>query len=280
MTRSILSLASCSFVALAGAASGAEFNTSLALDAAEVMRQDAAAAAAQPDADAALVPPQPSSWKEGWEGSVELGLNGTTGNSERVSFRGGVSGRRQTDDYDTRLGFFFLYARDDGDTSDNRVALDARNDWLFKESPWRFFATLRSEYDQFQDWNTRTAVFIGPGYEFIKNDKTLLVGRLGIGGNYRTGGNDDGFTPEALIGADFEHRITERQKIFLTGEIYPNLDDGGEFRGLARGGWEILVDPDVNMTLKIGFENRYDSDPGGDAKKNDFDYYLALVWAF
>jgi len=44
--------------------------------------------------------------------------------------------------------------------------------------------------------------------------------------------------------------------------------------------YSILVDPELNMSLRLGVENRYNSNPGGNDKKNDLDYFLALVWAF
>jgi len=261
------------FAALENVDSALKFNASEAMQDAVIAPSTAAAAEDVP------APEQPKGFFDGWAFTVEAGLNGSTGNTERVSLRAGISAERLTTDMETRLGFVYQYAEDDGSATDHRAALDGRNDWLFPGSPWRWFAKARYEYDQFQDWNTRLSFFTGPGYELIKNDTTLLLLRAGAGGNYRWGGDDDGFTPEALVGADFEHKISERQKIFLTGELYPNLEDGGEFRALARGGWEILVDPELNMTLKLGFEDRYDSDPGA-AKENDLDYFLALVFKF
>lgn len=251
----------------------------LTFDASEILAQDAT----NPEGAAADAPPAPEPPKgffDGWEFDVAIGLNGSTGNTERLSFRGGLGGQRITETMETRLGFVYQYAEDDSVATEHRASFDIRNDWLFADSPWRWFAQGRAEYDQFQEWNVRLSGFTGPGYELIKNDTTLLLLRGGIGGNQTIGGDNEDFTPEALIGADFEHQISERQKIFLTGEIYPNLEDGGEFRALARGGWEILVDPDMNMNLRLGFENRYDSDPGSGVKENDLDYFLALVFKF
>lgn len=252
-----------------------DVTSDLTFSAAEVMQDTPAEGEAAPPA-----PEQPKGFFEGWDFSVEAGLNGSTGNTERVSFRGGLGGERKTEEMETRLGFVYQYAQDDGVATEHRAALDGRNDWLFPESPWRWFAQARFEYDQFQDWNTRLSGFTGPGYELVKNDTTLILLRAGLGGNYRWGGDDKGFTPEALAGIDIEHQISERQKIFFTGEVYPNLEDGGEFRALARGGWEILVDPEMDMTLKLGFEDRYDSNPGPGTKENDLDYFLALVFKF
>lgn len=277
MPRPILVCAAAGAILSSSASFGAleNVNSDLTFDASGILAQDAAPAEEAPPA-----PEPPKGFFDGWGFDVALGLNGSSGNTDRASFRGGLGGERLTEDMETRLGLVYQYAEDDGDATEHRAALDIRNDWLFKDSPWRWFAQGRAEYDQFQDWNVRLTGFTGPGYELIKNDTTLLLLRAGIGGNQTIGGDDEDFTAEALLGADFTHQISERQKVFLTGEIYPSLEDSGEFRGLARGGWEILVDPEMNMNLRLGFENRYDSDPGPDVDKNDFDYFIALVFKF
>jgi glutamate N-acetyltransferase/amino-acid N-acetyltransferase len=39
------------------------------------------------------------------------------------------------------------------------------------------FATGKAEYDEFQDWDWRLSAFAGPGYYFVKHDRTKLLGR-------------------------------------------------------------------------------------------------------
>ncbi len=252
-------------------------NSNLNFNASEIMLQDA-----EPPAEgeeAVPEPEEPKGFFQGWDFQIEAGLNGSSGNTDNLSLRAGFSAERLTKEMETRLRFVYKYSEDDGETSENRTELDGRNDWLFPDSPWRWFAQLRYEYDEFQDWDSRLSGFTGPGYDLIKNDETTLVLRAGIGGNQRWGGDDDGFTPEALAGLDFTHKFSERQSIYFTGEVYPNLEDGGEFRAYARAGWEILIDAETQLTLKLGVEDQYDSDPGN-AKENDFDYFMVLVYKF
>lgn len=220
------------------------------------------------------------SWLEGWEGSVEVGLAGSDGNTEQLSFRTGVSAVRKTERYETKFGLHYLYAKSDGDETANRFDLSLRNDWLIKDSRWRVFAEGQYENDQFQDWDHRISGFVGVGYEFIKREKTTLVGRAGLGGTQEIGGSDEGFSPEAFLGADFSHQLTERQKLTASTDFIPSLDDGGEFRWINRAAWEINVDPETKMFLRLGAEHRHDSDPGEGFKENDLDYFLTLGWSF
>lgn len=216
----------------------------------------------------------------GWSGSVEVGLTGSTGNVERVSGRGGVRAERRTDFNHSRGAFTYIFAREDGSTAQNEAHLMLRNDRLFEDSPWRLFGLGMFDYDKFKDWNYRLAGFLGVGYAFIDTERTELIGRVGAGLMREFGGEDDSITPEGLLGADFRQQITERQQVTATVDFFPELDDFGEYRWVASAAYEILVDPEINMSLRLGVESQYDSTPGPDVKRHDLDYFATLVWAF
>lgn len=232
-----------------------------------------------PDA-AAPPPPDPDSWLEGWDGSVELGINGSEGNTESLSFLGRVSGERDVTDYTTMFDISYFLKREDGENTDNNFSSLLRNDWKLNGSDWRFWAQGRYEYDEFKEWDSRVSLFAGPGYVFVEDEDTFLMGRLGLGATKEFGSERNEWQPEGLLGVDFSHQITERQKISAMAEYTPSLERLERYRILAKADYEILVDPEVSMTLKIGVENEYNSDPSGDDKRNDFRYYLLLGWAF
>lgn len=231
-------------------------------------------------ADAVPEAPPVPTWLEGWKGGVELGINGTEGNTNRFNFRGGANASRLTETLDTKLSLTYSYAREESRDTQNKAILNGRNDWLLKDSSWRIFGKGALEYDEFQDWDMRITLFGGVGYEFIKTEETLLLGRLGVGARREVGGEDNAWTPEGLIGADFEHQLTERQKVTASIDVYPDLSRAGPYRFEGRAAYEILVDPEVNMTLKLGIVDRYDSTPGAGFRRNDLDYFMVLVWSF
>jgi putative salt-induced outer membrane protein YdiY len=226
-------------------------------------------------------PPAPDSFFEGWTGGVELGLNGSSGNTERMNVRAGLTAERKTEETETTFGFVYSYATDDGDESENRAQVDLRNDWLLgKDSPWRIYALGRIEYDTFQDWDWRTSAFVGVGYQFIKTEKTSLIGRVGIGASKEFGGDDNRITPELNFGADFEHKFTDTQKMFASLDYYPSLLNFSDYRLVGKAGYEILLDAESGLSLKLGVEDRYDSSPGEDSNRNDIDYFALMVFKF
>ena len=161
---------------------------------------------------------------------------------------------------------------------------NANLDWLFPQSPWRYFLGGAVEVDQFQDYDARLSASTGPGYAFIDNDKTTLIGRAGIGTSWKVGGADeDGFL-ELVFGYDLEHAVSERQKIVSSARVFPNLSETGEFRAEAKLAYDIKLDAPVELKVRLGVEDRYDSTiehiPPEKFRKNDLDYYATLIWDF
>lgn len=219
-------------------------------------------------------------WLHGWSGSVEFGLNGSSGNNENFNLRGAIGGDREDDRTADQFNLLYSYASDDGDQTENRFQADARHDWKFPDSKWRVYLGANYEYDEFKDWDHRLSVGPGVGYQAIDDDKTSLLLRAGILATREWGGEDNRWHPEADIGFDLTHQITERQSLEVNFDLYPSLDPTGPYRFVGKAGWKIDVDPEVNLFLRLGIEDRYDSDPGPDTKKNDIDYYATLGWSF
>lgn len=232
-------------------------------------------------AKAAGFKPEPESFFEGWKGRIEGGLAGSSGNSEQLALRFVLGLARKTATMETAAGASYIYATSDGDKSKSRGEGFIRNDWLFKDSPWGFFALGRVEYDEFQSWLWRLSAYAGPSYTLINNDRTLLRLRAGAGLQKELGrDNRNEIIPEALFGADFTHKLDDRSSLFANVDYLPSLRNFSEYRVVAKGGYEFIVDPKTNMSLKLGVEDRYNSEPGSGRKKNDVDYFLTVGWEF
>jgi len=263
----------------------------------KVSTDEAGAEAAVPEPPAAPAPeePEPKLWKS----QAEFGLNGSEGNSERLSVRLGARSKRSTDR--NVLSLEALYTRsdeasdgNDRETTENKATGKINNDWLFEDSAWRYFLSGAAEYDEFQDYDARLSASMGPAYAFIDDDDTSLIGRAGIGTSWKVGGEDDDPVFELVFGYDFEHAFTERSKIVSSAKIFPNMSETGEFRTVAQLAYDIKLDAPLALTLRLGVEDRYDSTiedtfmddgMGGlildeEFEKNDLDYFATLLWDF
>lgn len=237
----------------------------------------AAPAPAVAEAKAPEVKKDPESFWKGWTGSVELGLNGADGNSQLLSFRGAVNGKRETSKMVTTAGVQYIYTTSDGDKTADRGEANIRNDWKLGDSRWRFFVAGKGEMDQFQPWDYRVTAIAGFGYELIKTDSTLFLPRFGLAATKEFGSDDQRIRPELNLGFDFEHKLDERQKLFANFDYFLNLLSIPDYRTLAKVGYEVVVDPKNNLSLKLGVEHQYQS-PNPGRKKSDLTYFALLVF--
>ncbi len=244
----------------------------------EVVAEDATTRI-QPEAEPET-PADPNSWADGWDWSANAGLGGSSGNTENFNARLAIGGQRNTSKYETSLSLAYYYGTSEGTKNTARGELHIKNDWL-TDGKWRYFAQGGYEYDEFQAWQHRFSAAVGVGYEFIKDDKTTLVGRAGLGASYDTGNNaDEKLIPEGLLGLDWTYQYSQNTKLVASTTYYPSFDDFGEFRWYSNAGVEVVLDDETGMTMNAGFEHRHDSDPGTGIKPNDVNYYMGVGWKF
>jgi putative salt-induced outer membrane protein YdiY len=214
-----------------------------------------------------------------WDGSVELGLNGTSGNAEAFSVRAGVSALRTIESNELDVNLIYNKASADGAETAHNAILNIRDDVLFSDSPWSLFFVNRIEYDEFRAFDLRYVVNAGLGYRYIDTAASKLVGRIGAGASREFGGPEDRWSPEANFGLDYEHKISDHQKLTATVDYYPEWSDFNDYRLFTDVAWEVLLHEATDMSLKLSAIDQYDSTPNG-RKPNDLIYAALLLWKF
>ncbi len=213
-----------------------------------------------------------------WKRRVDLGIAGSAGKSRNHQVNLGFSAD-YTSDY-TRISHKTAYfrAKSEDELSDHSFYSSINRDWLRPETPWFHFAGGRIDWDEFKDWDFRLNANGGVGYEFVKTDDWLLLGRTGLGFNQTFGGEREEFTPEGLIGLETQWDMNEYQHIEFANTFYPSLRDNSEYRNLTSFDWVLDLNSFVGVALKLGLLNEYDSATEEDISKNDFRYTASLVW--
>lgn len=241
-----------------------------------------AAAAAIPPVEPAVPPkpPEPDSFWSGWKRSVDAGVNGADGNSENLAIRAGIKLKRTTSEIETAADAGYIYNSSNGRKDKSRFEANVRNDWFFKESNWGLFVQGKAEYDEFQNWDYRLSTAAGPSYTFIKDDTTLLRGRQGGGITREFGGDNQDIIPEGFVGFDFEHKFTDRQSVYVSGDYIPSFQEISDYRLNGKAGYKIIIDPESKMNLQLGVADRYDARPGPNTRRNDIEYFATIGWEF
>ncbi len=214
-----------------------------------------------------------------WTGGVELGVTGADGNSNTFNLRFAANAKYENERNLYKTNFLYNYASANGEDNVNRFIWQGRYERLQPNSPVSHFLNTEVEHDEFTNYDLRLSAHLGCGYMFVKNDNTMLKGRLGAGGSQKIGGPDTAFRPELDFGLDFDHKLNDRSKIAGTLDYYPSLLAFDTYRLEARIAYEVVIDPTYNLTFKTGLVDRYDSQPAG-KRPNDISYFAAILWKF
>lgn len=217
----------------------------------------------------------------GWKKQIQLGFNGSSGNSDNQDFLIGVRGNYADDTKRWLFDSGYFRASTDGNDTKNQAFALLTRDFLFTGKKVFAWGSGRYDYDTFQDWDHRIGLSAGAGYSFLDGKTFDLRGRLGLGGTKTFGaaGNDK-WVPEAVIGLETEWLPTPRQKVYAYTTFYPSLSNGGEFRSLTGVDWALALADGLGLSLNLGVQNEYESDVAPGIEKNDLLYRAALLYDF
>ncbi len=196
-----------------------------------------------------------------------------------LNYQLGVDAKRKTKQ--TVLDFDLQYFRKSADSieTSHRLFAETRWEWLFADSPWTWYVRQLTEYDEFTAYDVRVTFDTGLGYAWIDNEITSFITRAGAGASREIGGPDDSWVPEAVFGMEFEHQLSKRQKLSASADYTPDVTNFSDYRLTSKAAWEVLLDEEMNLSLKLSILDRYDSTPNG-VKPNDLDYTVTLLWKF
>ncbi len=142
------------------------------------------------------------------------------------------------------------------------------------------FLNKKSDDDQWRTLNFSNMTDVGTQYPLIKNGDTTFLGRLAGGLSRDYAGLAEGQRiPEVLFGCQFEHQITERHKILGVVEYARDVTDSGRHRVRTQAAWEVLLDPDKNVSLRTGVLESSNKTPVGEQATN-LNYTVDLIWKF
>ncbi|MEM7576661.1 MAG: DUF481 domain-containing protein [Planctomycetota bacterium] len=216
----------------------------------------------------------------GWEKSVAAGFTGTDGNSETLNIYASIN--TGYEDEQDRWSVDAKYFRNstDGEATQNQFKGIILKDWLVPDEKHFYWAQGTVQYDRFTDYETRLGAFAGVGYEVFDGGVHQVLLRAGVGGQYEFGDVNE-FTPEAMVGIDWDWAISETQGFTFYNYFYPSLDPAfSEFRNLTGAMYEVALAAGKGLKLQLGVENEYNSDVDGDFEENDLKYFGALAFDF
>ncbi|WP_146119214.1 YdiY family protein [Blastopirellula marina] len=213
-----------------------------------------------------------------WKKSAELGFNGQTGNTETTSLRVGAKIRREGAATIFTSEFKHLRTSDKEGLTQNNAFFKHKLDWPLKlHENWSLFENTSLEYDEFKAFDMRLVFNGGVSYKPYKTDATDWTLSVGSGFSQEFGSPQKGIIPEATMGSDFSHKITDSQKIALNTDFFPAFAADQGYRFTVDASYTVALDH--GLSFKLSAFDRYDSTPN-DRKRNDLDYACLLLWEF
>ena len=210
-----------------------------------------------------------------WSVAAEFGIDGSSGNSDTLAMQTGIDLKRANEFRVIEIDVAYRNASNTGIRSENNGRFNWSYERLHQNTAWSAFAKASVEWDQFKAFDSRLNMNAGLGYDWIREDKRRLTGRLGAGASREFGGPDDSWTPEAVASIEGFWKINGYNEINGKLEYFPSWNDLSDYRVVSEANWDLLLTADDALTLRLSITDRYDSTPQG-ARPNDF-YYTALL---
>ena len=215
--------------------------------------------------------------KEGWDTSLAVGFNLTSGNSDTLLATVRINTEREWEKDIWRLGAGAALGKSEGDTTTERADAGAEYQHLFTE---RVYGGLRADalHDGTADLSYRFTVGPSVGYYFIKTDLTRLSGEIGPSFVAERIGGENSSYCALRLGERFDRKLSATAKVWQTIEVLPQIDDFDNY--LAN--FEVGIEAALNnkLSLRVVFQDKYDNQPAAGKKHNDMAVISSLVYKF
>ena len=187
--------------------------------------------------------------------------------------------KRETEVDRTTVTGEYYFKTSDGTETDNNLLVKGLEEFLFKDSRWEGFVLGTYQNDNFQAWEQRIGGYAGPAYRLIEGEPLTLKLRAGAGASYEFPSSD--WTPELLFGDELVWTIDDRSKLRQAVEVYPDIDEFGEYRLIFRVDYDIALSEKKDLMATAGVRDEFDSYVDTDGgSSNDIKIYVGLKYAF
>jgi hypothetical protein len=222
-------------------------------------------------------------WVELWAGTAALGLAGTAGNAEALTFTVGVNASRLTNTDLTKLYFNAIKASAlvNGQHSDTAQAIHAG--WAYNHDvSKRLFVGVFNDYDydKFQNLNLRFTVGGAFGYHVHKSARSQLDVLGGIDYNrasYFAPDNTTSFA-EVTFGDDYSLKVNNNTSLTQSMRFFDSLSDTSAYRV----NFDLGASTKISkwLTWNVTASDRYVAIPNPGRKTNDFLYSTGIGITF
>jgi putative salt-induced outer membrane protein len=214
-----------------------------------------------------------------WTGSLGLAYLATTGNSETSTFGLNFTTERKPTPWGLTITGRFNRNEDDGVLTAERYSLGGRARRALGER-WELFGGLSAERDEFAGFELLLLAEAGVTYKALVGPKHHLSFDAGL-----TWTDENRIEPEpdvdfmgAVLGLDYEWKISDNSSFTQALDFYPNFDESSDWRLTSMTALQSAVNS--WLAVKLGYEIRYRNQPIGDNEDTDTTSTASVVFTF
>ncbi|MBN1871243.1 MAG: DUF481 domain-containing protein [Candidatus Omnitrophica bacterium] len=213
---------------------------------------------------------------------ISVGYTLADGNTENQQLNAGfLINRHKRHVYELTVKGDLYYSSSNGETDAEKWFGYARYAYSFGPSKmWYNFFKIEADRDKFSDIEYRLIPSAGIGYWFSDADDFKLMAEVAAGIEHTDYAGETETEDELAIipRAYYETAIFRNSRLGQDVTFYPSVEEWGEFRMHAE---TSLINPlSDKLSVNFSFIDDYDSDPGGDAEKNDIRFISSLKYSF
>lgn len=203
------------------------------------------------------------------------GASYASGNTDAASVNLSGDGVRATADSKWQFGGKALWARNDGTTTADNLALGTQYDQDITPL-WFGFGKADALRDKPANVSLRASLFGGVGRHVIRRDGLTFDVSAGLGytqDRYFDAADVNGALrtrygrAEALFAEESKHQFTPTTSFHQKLSLYPALRSGGGYRGVFDSGLSVAMTNTLSLTAGLSY--RYNSQPGAGLEKGD-----------
>ena len=214
-----------------------------------------------------------------WKQEVTFGYTQKTGNTQSTELISNYEGIRKTDHSEVTIKAGVLYSSVNKKMDGQKYNGSVRYAPELGDTEWFGFGKIEIEHDRFAGIDYRYIPSVGAGYWIAREKDWTASGEVGIGHEYvkYTNGTDD--SDVVLLPRFFcKKKVFEKATVSEELILYPNLEETEKYR--IRSETRFTNPLSDVLSFRVSFIDEFNTDPLGDAKKNDTQLVLSLVYGF
>jgi len=211
----------------------------------------------------------------GWTRTFKLGANGERGESETADVLAALDLDYEDDTLRWSVNGRYTFSNAETETTKHNALLELNRAENFADSRWFWLANGRWDWDEFRSWDHRLTILTGLGYELIDRENFTLRAAAGPALTREFGGTD-AWLHEAMVSAQATWKVAENHTIEVKNRFFQAMNENSPYRNLTDATWKWQLSQDPGLSLNLGIENEYESDPLPGVERNDLKYFTSL----